>query len=87
MIPVRTQILCKPFPSDEISEGGIIVPLSARKTSNKMKIIKVGKGTPKKPMKLKPGQTGFRVRDWGCPVVIEGDLHFLMDQDAILAIE
>lgn len=85
MTPVRTQILVKPFPSDEISDGGIFVPLSARKTSNKVEIVAVGNGTPKRPMLLKAGQTGYRVKDWGCEVIVNGEKHFIMDQDAILA--
>lgn len=87
MTPIRNQILVKPYPSDEISEGGIYVPESARKTSNKVVIVKVGNGTKDKPMKVKPGQTGFRVRDWGLEVMIDGQLHVIMDQDSILATE
>ena len=87
MIPIRTQVLVKPFPSDEVSEFGIIVPESARKPSNKVKIVKVGNGVKDKPMKLKPGQTGYRVKDWGCDVLIDDELHFIMDMDAIIAIE
>ena len=87
MIPIRNQVLVKPFPSEEISEGGIIVPESARKINNKVTVVKVGNGTKDKPMRLKAGDTGFRVLDWGCEVMVDGELHFLMDADAILAIE
>lgn len=87
MIPIRSQVLVKPFPSDEISEGGIFVPESARKVSNKVRIVKVGNGTKDKPMRLKEGDVGYRVQDWGCDVLIDGELHFLLDQDAILAIQ
>ena len=87
MTPIRTQVLVKPFPSDEVSEFGIIVPESARKPSNKVTVVKVGNGTKDKPMKLKAGQTGYRVQDWGCDVLIDGELYFIMDQDAIIAIE
>lgn len=79
--------MVKPFPSDEVSEFGIIVPESLRTPSNKVKVVKVGNGTKDKPMKLKAGQSGYRVKDWGCEVLIEGELYFIMDQDAILAIE
>jgi len=87
MIPVRNNVLCKPYPADEISEGGILVPESARKENNKMYIIAVGTGTPNKPMKLKPGQTAFRVKDWGTPVDVNGERHYIMDQAAIIATE
>lgn len=85
MTPIRTQVLVKPYPSDEISEGGILIPENVRKPSNKVWIVKVGNGTKDKPMKLQPGETGFRVKDWGCPVIVDGELHFIMDQDAIIA--
>lgn len=87
MTPIRSQVLVRPYPADEISEGGILVPLSAREVSNKVKIVKVGNGTKDKPMKLKEGDTGFRVKSWGCEVLVNGELHFLMDQDAILALQ
>lgn len=83
VMPIRKQILVKPFPSDEISEGGILVPESARQVSNKVKIVKTG-GMVKK---IKEGCTGYRVKGWGCPVMVDNELHFIMDEDAILAIE
>lgn len=87
MIPIRTQILVKPFPSDQVSEFGIILPDSARKTSNKVKVIAVGNGTKDRPMKLQPGDVGYRVQSWGLEIMIDGELHVVMDQDAILAKE
>lgn len=87
MKPIRTNVLVKPFPADEMSEGGIFVPLNARKESNKVFIIEVGNGTKDKPMRLKKGQVGFRVKDWGTEVIINGEKHFIMDQEAILALD
>lgn len=87
MQPIRTNILAKPYPPDVLSEGGIFVPESARSESNKMLIIAVGNGTKDRPMKFKKGQTAFRVKEWGTPVDIEGERHYLMDQEAILAVE
>lgn len=87
MQPIRTNILAKPYPPDTVSDGGIFVPESARSESNKMLIIAVGNGTKDRPMKFKAGQTAFRVKSWGTPVDIEGERHYLMDQDAILAVE
>ena len=87
MIPVRNQILVKPFPSDDTTEGGLFIPDSAKKPSAKVQIIKVGSGTTKKPMTLKEGQTAYRVADWGTPMIIGGELHFIMEDNAILAVE
>lgn len=87
MQPIRNQVLIKPFPPDEISEGGIFVPESARKESNRVSIIAVGRGTMEKKMTLKPGQVAYRIKDWGMPVDIEGQRHYLLEDAAILATE
>ncbi len=83
MIPIRTQILVKPFLADDISEGGIIVPDSAKKTSDKVLVVKCGS----RATKVKEGDTGYRVHGWGTEVLINDELHILLDQDAILAVQ
>ena len=83
MTPIRTQILAKPFPSDEISEGGIYVPETARKVSNKLMVKKVGNSLKN----LKEGQVIYRVQDHGTEITIDGEKHFLIDINAILATE
>ncbi len=85
--PIRNNILVKPFLSDGISKGGIIVPDSYRELSNKVLIVKTGNGTKEKKMRLKEGQIGFRVKSWGCEVNIKGELYFLMEDSAIIALE
>lgn len=87
MIPIRTQILFKPFPPDEVTDGGLFIPESARKISNKGEIVQVGGGTKDRPMKMKPGMKAYRVQDWGEGVLIGGELHYLMDMDSVLALE
>jgi len=86
MQPIGSQILFKPFPPPEMTEGGLFVPDSVKKVNNKGVVVRVGKGTKEKPMQLKEGDIAFRVKDWGMEVFIGGELHFLMDQEAILAI-
>ena len=75
-------VIVKPFPASEYSEGGLIVPDSVKKPSNKVSIVSVGH----KVTKVKEGQTGFRVKFWGDPVEIDGELHFIMNEAAIIAI-
>jgi len=79
-------ILVKPFKADEISAGGIYVPESARQESNKVLIVKVSEGTKDNPMKLKEGDVGFRVKEWGEKIIIENESYYLMEQDAIIAL-
>ena len=87
MQPVRNIILTKPFPPDEISEGGIFVPESARQENNKMRVIAVGNGTKERKMIFNPGDVVYRVKDWGTPVDIDGERYYLMDQNGIIAKE
>ena len=86
MQPIRNQILVKPYPSDEVSSGGIIVPESFREVSNRVHIVSVGNGTKERPMRLKEGQTGHRVKSWGTEIVMNGELYFLMEDTAIIAL-
>lgn len=87
MRPIRNQILFKPFPPEEVSEGGIFVPESARKENNRGVLVAVGNGSAHKKMTLKTGQIVYRVKDWGVPVEIEGVMHYLMEDAAINATE
>jgi chaperonin GroES len=87
MQPIRNFILCKPFPPDEISDGGIIVPDSVKKDSNRLLVVATGRGTKDRKMQFTAGQTVYRVKDWGEPIDIEGERHYLMDQAAVLATE
>ena len=87
MIPLRNEILFKPFPPSDITLGGLFVPDSCKEVSNKGTIVKVGRGTQKKPMRLKEGMIAHRVKDWGTPIEIDNELYFLMDEASILAIE
>jgi chaperonin GroES len=83
--PIRNNVLVKCFAGDSISEGGIIVPDAFKKDSNKVEIVAVGNGTKKKPMRLKKGDIGYRVKDWGTEVIDNGQKYYLMDDSAIIA--
>lgn len=87
MTPIRNNVLVKPFPSKEISEGGLFLPENARAVNNKVLVVKVGAGTKLKSMVFSEGVVAYRVKDWGDEIFIDGEKHFLMDQGALLAIE
>lgn len=87
MKPILNQIIFKPFPSEEITESGFYVPENARQINNKGTIVSVGEGTKKRPMRLKEGMVGYRVKDWGLGFNMNGEIYFLMDEAAIIAIE
>lgn len=88
MIPVKENVLFKPFKGEEKSEGGILVPEAYQKISDKGIVVAVGSGSKRKPMRLKAGQVAYRVHGWSTSeVMIDGELHYLMNQDAIIALQ
>ena len=74
-------ILFKPFPPSDVTEGGLVVPDSAKTVNNKGIIVSVGEMVTK----VKEGQVGFRVKEWGTEIGIGGESYYLMDETAILA--
>lgn len=73
--------------SEGVTESGLFIPDMARKETDRVTIVKVGNGTPSRPMKLKEGQTGYRVHKWGQPVEYKGELHYIMEDAAIIALD
>jgi len=69
-----------------MTKGGIVVPESFRKESDKVQIVAVGNGTKNRPMKLKAGTIGYRVQMWGDPIEDNGELFYLMEDNAIIAL-
>lgn len=85
MTPIRDNVIVKPFESDNISSGGIIVSDAHKEVSNKVKVIAVGNGTKRLPMNWKPGDVGFRIKDSGDEIVIDGERHFIVKSNWIIA--
>lgn len=82
---IRDNVLIKPYPPDEKSTGGIIVSEAHRSVNNKMKVISVGTGTKQLPMEFKPGDTVIRIKDVGNEILIDGELHFIVKSNWLLA--
>lgn len=81
MKPTNSNILFKPFPSDEFING-IYVPESVREVNDKGVIWAAGAKA-----KLEVGTVCHRVHKWGQEVLIKDELYFLMDEKAIIAVE
>lgn len=85
--PIKNNVLVKPFYEKEVSAGGIIIPDNCRKESDRCTIVAAGGGSKNKPMKLRAGSTGYRVGSWGTPVEDNGELFYLMEDNAIIALD
>ena len=84
--PIKNNILFKPFKTDSVTLGGLIVPDSSINDSDKGVIIAVGNGTNIKPMRLKVGQIAYRVHQWGEQLIENGENYYLMEDSAIIAL-
>jgi chaperonin GroES len=88
MQPIKTLVLVKPCKPDEKTENGLFfIPESFQKRKNKGEIVAVGKGTKDEPMLLKTGASVFNIKDCGVPVDINGEVHYLIQQRDILALD
>jgi chaperonin GroES len=85
MTPIRDLVLVKPFMADEITEGGLYIPESARERSCKAQVVKVGNGTAKVKMEAKEGDVVFHIKGAGEPFVIDGEYYYLIRQNDILS--
>lgn len=83
--PIRTKVLVRPDPPDEISLGGIYVPDSVKKRPMKGTVVACGNGLKKRPMNVKPGMKVHHVLDAGQPFIENGETLYLMESIDILA--
>lgn len=82
--PLFEKVLIKPFPAEEKTVGGIIVPDSVKERPSKGTVVAVGGGTPDKPMILKEGDVVIHVKGAGTEVEENGEILFLMrDTDCL----
>lgn len=83
MQPIRDIVLVKPLKRNNISEGGLFIPDTVNQVSNKVEVVAVGN----RVKQLKQGMVCFRVKDWGEPVEHKSELHYLMTENSIIAIQ
>lgn len=85
MKPIRDLVLIKPFLADEMTEGGLFVPTTARERSCKAEVIEVGRGTKLIEMEAKKGDIIFHIKGAGEEIIINGEPHYLIRQADILS--
>ena len=85
MTPLRDLILIKPFPPDEVTEGGLLIPESVRERSSKALVVEVGAGTKNYPVEAKVGDAIIHVKGAGDEIIVNNEPHFLIRQIDILS--
>lgn len=84
---LHNKIIVKPFPKDEVSAGGVIIPSTAQERKAKATVMAVGDGTKDNPMKLRDGEIVYHVKDCGSEILVDGEAVFIMRDSDVLAIE
>ncbi len=89
--PLQDRILVKRIEEEETTEGGIIIPDTAKEKPIEGKVIAVGKGKVSedgkvRPLDVKKGDRILFGKYAGTEVKIEGEEHLIMREDDVLGV-
>ncbi len=89
--PLSDRVLVEPVKEDEVSEGGIIIPDSAKEKPQEGKVVAVGTGKIDEngkiiPFNVKKGDLILMPKYGGTEVKIGGNEYQIMREDDILAV-
>lgn len=83
--PLADRVLVRPAAAEEKTQGGIIIPDSAKEKPLKGEVLAVGKGTKDEDMVLKQGDQVLYGKYAGTEVEIDGEKLIIMRQSDVLA--
>jgi chaperonin GroES len=89
--PLQDRILVKRIEEEDKTEGGIIIPDTAKEKPIEGKVIAVGKGKVSEdgkvmPLDVKKGDRILFGKYAGTEVKIEGEEHLIMREDDVLGV-
>ena len=87
LVPLRDRVIIKPFPAEEKTEGGIIIPDTAKEKPRKGTVMASGKGLKDLPNETKPGDTVLYGKYAGTEIIYENEEYLIMSEGEILTIE
>jgi len=86
MKPLGTRVLIEPLKAEERTQGGIIIPDSAKEKPQSGKVIAVGQGSKDEPMEVKVGDVVLYGKYAGTEISYESKDYLIMSQSDILAV-
>jgi len=86
MKPLGTRVILEPLVAEEKTQGGIIIPDSAKEKPQSGKIVAVGPGSKDEPMEVKVGDIVLYGKYSGTEISYENNDYLIMSQTDILAI-
>ncbi len=86
MKPINDRVVVKPHEAEEKTEGGIIIPDTAKEKPQKGEVVAVGPGKDGNPMSVKKGDSVLYGKYAGQDLRHEGEDYLIMREDDILVI-
>jgi chaperonin GroES len=86
MKPIADRVVIKPAPAEEKTEGGIIIPDTAKEKPQMGEVVAVGPGKDGKPMTVKKGDKVLYGKYSGQELSYEGEDYLIVREDDILVI-
>jgi len=81
------KVLIKPFPAEEKTASGIIIPDSAKEKPQRGEVVKVVEAKKDEPVIIMEGNVVLYGKYSGTELTIDGKDYLLMNQSDILYIE
>ena len=90
--PLADKVVVKPGPEEEKSEGGILLPDTAKKKPQRGEVVAVGPGKllengQRAEMSVKKGDQVIYSKYGGTEVTYKGEEYVILDEDQVLGIE
>lgn len=84
--PINDRVVVKPAPAEEKTQGGIIIPDTAKEKPQRGEVIAVGPGKEGNLMTVKVGDIVLYGKYSGQQVTLDGQDYLIMREDDILVI-
>jgi len=84
--PLEDRVIIDPFPAEEVTKSGIVIPDTAKEKPQRGRVVAVGPGKKDSPMTLKVGDEVIYGKYAGTEITIDGKEYLIMRQSDVYAI-
>lgn len=84
--PINDRVVVKPAPAEEKTQGGIIIPDTAKEKPQRGEVVAAGPGKEGNLMTVKVGDIVLYGKYAGQQVTLDGQDYLIMREDDILVI-
>lgn len=84
--PLADRVLVEPSAAEEKSEGGIIIPDTAKEKPQRGKVVAIGSGKKDEPLVVEVGNQVLYGKYSGTEITLQGKEYLIMRESDIYAI-